>query len=282
MYDNPLSFFKIPGLEALVKPISDYLGYTYLPTHISEIVLAAAFYQAAFILSSALSPVLLPAYKNLSPKTKVNFDIHVVSHIQAILILALSFPLFNDPVLSTDRLSAYTPYAGFVSACAVGYFVWDTYVCIKYFKLFGFGFLLHGVAALFVFSQSTRPLLLYYSPHFILFELSTPFLNINWFASHLPEGTISFAVQKINGLFLLSTFFGVRIVWGFYQASRVAVDLLATTGAERSYPLWSALGVLAANVSLDFLNVFWFYKMFKLAKRAISSGSGRAVSKKRD
>lgn len=275
-YADPLAFIKIPGLEEAVTPlIGDYLGYTTVPKHIETVLFSAVFYQLSFILSSWISPLLLKSYKTLSRRTQVNFDIHIVSHIQAILILALSFPMFGDEDLNKDRIYAYTPYAGFVAAMAVGYFVWDTYICLKYYSLFGFGFLLHGVSALFVFLQSTRPFMMRYIPHFLLFELSTPFLNVNWFASHLPEGTIPFSVQKINGVFLLSTFFFSRIVWGFYQAGSVVNDLfLGGVEYTRVFPLWTSVGVCVSNLALDCLNVLWFYKMLKLAKRALASGSG--------
>ncbi|VVT49500.1 uncharacterized protein SAPINGB_P002300 [Magnusiomyces paraingens] len=281
MFADPLASFSIPGLESLVKPVADALGYTVFAKHASEMVLATAFYHGVFIASRYLSPYFLPSYRTLTPKTRVNFDIHVVSHVQSILIVALSYPLFGDKVLAENRVYSYTPYAGFITAMALGYFLWDIFICVKFIKVFGVGFLVHGVSAFFVFLQSTRPFLLFYSPHFLLFELSTPFLNVNWFASHLPEGTISFTVQKINGVLLLSTFFFVRIAWGFYQAFRVAYDVLYLEVATRQYPLWVAIGVLAANLSLDFLNVFWFYKMVLLAKRALSTGSGRS-SKKTD
>lgn len=283
-YADPFAFFKIPGLGAAVKPLfGDYLGYTIFPDHVEEVISAALFYHAIYIISSVVSPHLVKSYKSLSRRTQLNFDIHVVSHVQAILILALSFPLFGDADLTKDRVYSYTPYAGFVSAMAVGYFVWDTYICLRYYKMFGFGFAVHGIGALFVFLQSMRPLLLSYSPHFLLFELSTPFLNVNWFASHLPEGSIPFSVQKINGLFLLTTFFSTRIAWGFYQAFSVVNDLfLGGVDYEAVHPLWASIGVCAANLALDTLNVYWFYKMVLLAKRALTSGSGSAQKKKKD
>ena len=278
---DPLAFFKIPGLAEAVTPLmSDYLGYTIVPLHIEEIFLSAVFYQAIYIVSSIVSPMFCQGYRTLPKRTQLNFDIHVVSQVQAILILALSFPLFTDSVLKADRVYGYTPYGGFVSAMAMGYFIWDIYICLRFLSMFGIGFAVHGIAAGFVFLQSMRPMLIHYSPHFLLFELSTPFLNVNWFASHLPEGTIPFSVQKINGLFLLSSFFFIRIVWGFYQASNVVMDLFFGASVyERVHPLWSSIGVCVANVSLDILNVYWFYKMVRLAKRALASGSGSAAKK---
>lgn len=278
---DPLASFKVPGLAEAITPfVSNYLGYTIVPLHIEEVILSALFYQFVYIVSSYVSPHVCQGYRTLSRRTQVNFDIHVASQVQAILIVALSYPLFSDAVLQADRVYGYTPYAGFVTAMAMGYFIWDVYVCVRFYSMFGFGFALHGFAAAFVFLQSMRPLLIPYSPHFLLFEASTPFLNVNWFASHLPEGTIPFWIQKINGLFLLATFFSIRIIWGFYQASNIVKDLFFGYAAfDRVHPLWSAIGVCAANLSLDVLNIYWFYKMLRLAKRALASGSGSAVKK---
>lgn len=281
VYEDPLQFISIPGLSSLVQPVASYFGYTVLPAHISEVVFAAALYQFIFTLSGYLSPIFVPSYKTLNKKTQLNFDIHVVSHVQAILIILLSLPLFGDKVLAADRIYGYTPYSGFVSAMALGYFVWDIIICTKYINMFGIGFLVHGLSAFFVFLQSFRPFLIHYGPHFLLFELSTPFLNVNWFASHLPEGVISFKVQKINGLCLLISFFTIRIVWGFYQAFRVANDVFFVAWSTRTFPAWVGAGVSISNIALDVLNVYWFYKMVRLAIKAVKTGSGRAISPKK-
>lgn len=261
--------------------LGDYLGYHHLPHHIEEVFLSVAFYQAVYHVSSFLSPKLCQGYKTLSRRTQLNFDIHVVSQVQAVLILVLAYPLFGDKTLAADRVYGYTSYAGFVNATGLGYFAWDIYICLKHLDMFGIGFAVHGIGAGFVFLQCMRPFLAYYQPHFLLFELSTPFLNVNWFASHLPAGSIPFKYQKINGIFLLASFFLVRIVWGFYQALRVANDVfLGAVVYERVHPLWASVGVVVSNLALDVLNVYWFYKMLRLAKRALAAGSGSAVAKK--
>lgn len=120
--------------------------------------------------------------------------------------------------------------------------MWDLFVCIRYFKLFGFSFLFHGAAALYVFVCSLRPYCLPWAPAFLLFELSTPFVNVNWFATRLPAGTISDTVVMINGLLLLATFFFVRIIWGFYAAGLVAYDMYRVFDKA---PIFLPLSILA-------------------------------------
>jgi len=74
-----------------------------------------------------------------------------VSMIQSLLICWLAFLALGDPVLKRDRVFGYSEFGADVSALACGYFVWDTYVSVKYVKYFGIGFALHGIVSLFVF-----------------------------------------------------------------------------------------------------------------------------------
>lgn len=68
-----------------------------------------------------------------------------------------------------------------------------------------------------------RPFANYYGPVFILYELSSPFLNIHWFCDKL--NLTGSKLQWYNGMVLLFTFFSCRIVWGTYQSARVYYDV---------------------------------------------------------
>jgi hypothetical protein len=243
--------------------------------HWHEIFVSFVFYTAIQIASGPLSRKYLGTkYTSLSKKTRINFDIHVVSMVQCVISIGMLIPMWNhshwanrseDPVSS---VLGYTPYGGLVAGLTVGYFLWDVVVCLKYFSLFGFGFLFHGCAALFVFSTCFYSYAMPWIPAFLLFELSTPFVNINWFASRLPAGTLSNRTVAINGIMLLLTFFSVRIVWGFYSATLVATDMLACWSMA---PIVLPVTILLLNVNLDILNCFWFYKMLLIAKKQIMS-----------
>lgn len=241
--------------------------------HWHEALGSAVFY----FLVQLSSPLVCKAcfgknYTGLNMKTKLNFDIHVVSMVQCVVSIAALLPGWNhlhvknrvsDPYSS---IYGYTAYNGFVSAITMGYFVWDLYVCLKHRKLFGLGFLLHAFAALYVFTCSLIPYCLPWMPAFLLFELSTPFVNINWFGSRLPAGTISDTVMAINGLLLIAIFFLVRIVWGFYAISLVAIDMYQVA-QHATYLL--PISILGLNILLDVLNVFWFSKMLAIANKKL-------------
>ena len=60
------------------------------------------------------------------------------------------------------------------------------------------------------------------------------------------------------------TFFIVRIVWGFYAVSQLAVDMLASLDqVNKLLPI----SLLVLNFLLNSLNVFWFYKMVMIARK---------------
>lgn len=247
----------------------------YYAAHWHEIVGAAAFY----FLIQAVSPFLLArllgaSYTQLTKRTRLNFDIHVVSMVQCVASIALLLPTWNHPEIrnrAVDPVNAvfgYNAYLGFVSAVTTGYFVWDLYVCLRHVKLFGAGFLLHAFVALYVFGCLLQPYLLPWIPSFLLFELSTPFVNFNWFVLHLPKGTVSDRAVAINGVLLLASFFSVRILWGFYAVGLLACDMWRTRGMVSPF---FPVSYLVLNVALDVLNLVWFSKMVAIARKKFAA-----------
>lgn len=243
----------------------------YYQAHWHEILFSLVFYSLLQLLSSHLSPIIFKSrYTTFSKKTRINFDIHIVSMVQCIILILLVIPTVNHHNFLSDNpvssILGYTPYGGFVSSVTIGYFIWDTLVCLRYFNLFGPGFLFHGIAALFVFGFSLYPFSIPWIPAFLIFELSTPFVNINWFANRLP-GFFPEWLVTINGLLLLITFPSVRIVWGFYAVFLYYKDL---------YHVWYQVpyllpeAVLFLNVFLNLLNVYWFTKMLAIAKKTLT------------
>lgn len=241
--------------------------------HWHEIALLLAFYFSIQLAAPWVSTRLLgKTYTSLNKKTRINFDIHVVSMVQCVVLItallpALRHPHFTnravDPVL---LIFGYSPQQGFLSAITIGYFLWDLYVCVRYVGLFGAGFLLHAFAALYVYLCSLLPYCMAWAAPFLLFELSTPFVNFNWFFSRLPAGTVPQAWVLVNGVLLLVTFFSVRILWGFYAVGMVAYDMWRTR--HMVLPVLP-VSILALNLSLDVLNVYWFSRMLHIAKKQL-------------
>lgn len=271
---------KDPFLKFAVPSVwPDVTGFPLLKWHAHEAIAAALAYHALFLASSRIAPRLVPSYYPiLTRRRKIDFDIHVVSMAQALLILTLASFIDTAQFAATaeERIYGASEHSSFVAAMAFGYFLWDGIVSLWYIREFGAGFALHGVTAAFVFAQGFRPILHYYSPRFLVFELSTPFLNVNWFLTHDPKGDKRpewvGTLRIVNGVILLAVFFLARIVWGFYQAWYVTWDFYAVAALNR-HPVWVSFAIVGCNLALDTLNVYWFTKMIRLARRALKSKS---------
>lgn len=128
-----------------------------------------------------------------------------------------------------------------------------------------------------------RPFANYYGLAFILYELSTPFLNFHWFLDKV--GMTGSRPQFYNGIILITVFGLCRLVWGTYQSISIYRDLwkavqhlnspdLASVGKDdaigqlardayndESLPMILAGVYLASNTLLIVLNFYWFAKM---------------------
>ena len=157
---DPFSFACPTLLSSLTsKYIATPLHFYTLPLHIHEILLSAVVYHLICIyLSPFLSTRLFPKiYPNLNWRTKLNWDVHVVSLFQSCFINVLAlWILFGDAERGTmdwrGRIWGYTGALGLVEAGAVGYFLWDLVVCAIYIDVFGWGLLAHAVSALVVYA----------------------------------------------------------------------------------------------------------------------------------
>lgn len=156
---DPFPIPPIPWLSKAVQPFSDYFSLTTLPLHIHEVVgsfLGYTFINTIFApwISKKIFPV---KYAKLSAEKKINWDVHVVSLCQSLMIntLALWVMWADEDRKNMDwvqRVWGYTGAAGMIQGLAAGYFLWDLMVTIRNVKVFGYGMLAHAFSAMLVFS----------------------------------------------------------------------------------------------------------------------------------
>ena len=237
--------FPIPPPEPLVrvvKPLADALSLSTLPLHAHEVLFALGLYTfTCTVVSPWISNIFYPQrYKALNHRTKVSWDVHVVSFVQSCIICSLSlYIILFDEDRKTwrgadaweKRIWGYSGATGLCQSFALGYFLWDLIMCTWRVDIFGWGMLAHAVSAVSVFALgyvcisilciwrpqltcSQRPFCYFWAPVFLLYELSSPFLNIHWFCDKV--GLTGSTVQAVNGALLTSSFFGCRIIWGIY------------------------------------------------------------------
>ncbi|KAL8686370.1 MAG: hypothetical protein Q9224_005466 [Gallowayella concinna] len=307
---DPFPVSPPPLLVKAITPLADFLNLPTLPIHIHELLLAASTYHiiCAYI-SPFLSRRLFPnIYPSLPLRSQLNWDVHVVSLVQSVVVCAAAIWVMIADKERKDmgweeRIWGYTGAGGMIQAFAAGYFLWDLQICVRYLGVFGVGLLLHAICALIVFSLGFRPFVNYYGPTFILYELSSPFLNFHWFFDKLQM--TGSRPQWYNGILLLGSFFGCRLLWGTYQSLRVYQDCWAAlhfTDTNRSpetthpkgipelidpvggrgalmrfnpypedMPLWLGLTYLGSNMLLNTLNFYWFGKMIETVKKRFST-----------
>lgn len=97
--------------------------------------------------------------------------------------------------------------------------------------------------------------------------------------------------QLYNGILLLSSFFTCRLVFGTYQSYCVMGDLWRATQLPLSaqkigspvmafveegttVPVWAALSYLSSNLTLNFLNFYWFFKMVRAVRKRFEPSQG--------
>ncbi|PHH79970.1 hypothetical protein CDD80_3255 [Ophiocordyceps camponoti-rufipedis] len=291
---DPFFIPPIPWLSDLARPLCELLHLPSLPLHIHEVILSAIFYSLIFYpVSPILSSLLAPHhYTTLSRKKRLSWDAHVVSMIQSILIsvLAVWIRIVDDELGGMsweERIWGYTGASGMIQALATGYFLWDLVVTSRNLDVFGIGTLAHALAALLVFSFGFRPFVNYYACVFILWEISTPFLNIHWFLD--KTNRTGSRAQLYNGYMLLFTFFSTRLVYGTYSSMICFFDVWATIGRRMdtvprndtimvfvddsaAVPLWLGYVYLASNITLNGLNFYWFVMMIKAVRKRFQPG----------
>lgn len=96
--------------------------------------------------------------------------------------------------------------------------------------------------------------------------------------------------QLVNGIALLVTFFGSRLVWGTYQSVKVYQDLAHVLRMPESetkswlhgsevmrfadkqvLPLWLVYTYLVSNTLLTVLNFYWFWRMIETVTKRFRS-----------
>jgi TLC domain len=130
---------------------------TTLPYHAHQAIAACLSYFALFlIISPTLSACVAPnPYRTLPRRTQINWNVRVVSFIQATFICICSIHVIladgaRTKTNAMGRLLSYSPMAGRVQAFAAGYFGWDLLVSLLHLRVLGLGSLVHATSALLV------------------------------------------------------------------------------------------------------------------------------------
>lgn len=268
----------VDPLVSWVQPYADAYGIHHLPPHLPTLIRSTLLWFVIQTLSSKVSPLVFPkTFRNFNRKTRTSWDIHVVSMVHATVIVPLAARVwwkarqanslgFKTHPLAIDRLYGYDWETAQVYSIAQGYFIWDSIISILHE---GPGFIAHGLVALIAFTLVYHPIFMYDGMGFLLWELSTPFLNIHWFLDKL--GKTGSTAQLVNAVFLLSTYIGARLTFGMYNSASFFKFVVAPSKPHHPpIPTHLKAFYLTGNVILNSLNFFWFRAMVRAVLKRFS------------
>ncbi|EIM89588.1 DUF887-domain-containing protein [Stereum hirsutum FP-91666 SS1] len=249
--------------------IVHWLAVPRLQPHIGTLLLSYVSWTA---IQYGLAPALCrkivgkDEWEKLNGRAKNGWTTHVVSMFHSLLVVPIAFRSLDVPALDHDRAFGWDDSVAKLYAISSGYFVWDSVESLIHYE--DIGFTVHALACLGIYLFSFRPFLAYYGARFLLWEISTPFLNIHWFID--KTGNTGSLAQMINGVFLLGTFAGTRLVYGGIMSYRFFHTLRAI---HHQIPFFIALFYGVGNVVLQFLNWFWFTKMIAALQKRFAGSS---------
>jgi len=219
-----------------------------------------AFYSGLAQLARQM-PILINPSIQFTSSQRREFGIRCNSMVNSVVLSVLSFYLLQTLEFQS-RLFDYEPAVVFLLCLASGYFIWDTIDVVLNIKDSGLGFFFHGFSCsiLYTYALFTQTLF-YYSITFLLFELSTPFLNLMWFSSTFAELAQIKLPSHIPNFFRVAfalTFLVARVMMGPYWSSLFWIDaynlyLEPDSRAPASFLTMSYLFLLL-NIGVNFPN----------------------------
>eukprot|EP01113_Clastostelium_recurvatum_P017194 TRINITY_DN2011_c0_g1_i2.p1 TRINITY_DN2011_c0_g1~~TRINITY_DN2011_c0_g1_i2.p1 ORF type:complete len:293 (-),score=57.06 TRINITY_DN2011_c0_g1_i2:37-843(-) len=244
-----------------------------------------------FFTSRLCSPLLIPAYKDLSKTKKVDWDSRVVSNANAVVTtgLALYALIFVDPQGWMDdpflRISAPSMMCFSV---LLGYFAYDLCLIMINRSLLAPTTIIHHVLGLWLFGigrflRMGHSLLLIYT----LTECTTPLVNLRWMLAVLNLKNTSLYLNNGIGMalgFLLVRSFIIPSMCFYLLYSKYDISLLVIPTIIR-YSCYSGMAIIhVVNTYWTFLIWQGLFKAFKDSKQGSSKQEGpvRSVTVKQD
>lgn len=191
------------------------------------------------------------------------FSERMTSLIHALVTIVGCYCVLTDVNIHLDHLYGYSVGAMKLFQSSCGYFMWDLYVS-AFSKNVEWAFVLHAASCVLCYSFVQYPYLHYYGVRFLLFEISTPFLNIMQLLRQLRyKGTFYFIIQC--AFFL--TFVLTRIIYGSYISYYFWLESLDLLYSGEQHSTFVVLYYCFANIALNSINVFWMTTMIKKQNR---------------
>jgi hypothetical protein len=149
----------------------------------------------------------------------------------------------------------------FYACVSTGYFIADFILCVVQVEEHGVAYVLHAIASLcagvfwLVNDEGVLYVLL-----LLLFELSTPFLNIRWLLSEY--GYENSPLYLVNGLAFVLSFVFSRVILGVPLLMKLMYEMNSAPVKDRHHIL-TRLVFTVMPFCMIFLNIYWGFKVIK-------------------
>ncbi|CAA6654548.1 unnamed protein product [Spirodela intermedia] len=212
------------------------------------------------------------SYSRLSESQKIEWNNRGFSTFHAIVVAIVSFylvvisDLFKDgahPELIIDRKSVVSDA---IFGISLGYFIYDLRMILWRFPaLGGVEYIVHHGLSLYSFSLALLSGQAHLYILMVLFsEITTPFVNLRWYLD--LSGLKSSKLYLWNGIALTLGWLFARIILFFFLFGHMYhnFDQVKTMFTLGFYSL------LAVPSTLAVMNIFWFWKILRGLKKALS------------
>lgn len=275
------TILRVQNLPAsLVDP---FLQYSWFPSpngshpifyqHIHEIISAFAFYQFA---STILAPLFCSflfgkKYDHLQhKKIQINFCAHFVSMLHCFISFICIYITRDIPSEKLNPSSYSDHRSALVCSITMGFYLWDFVQCFTHLYTFKAQYVLHALGSLTLTFLTLRPFLQSWIGRLLVYESSTPFVNINWYIIALSKNVNGFLVPSwfntLNIFCLITVFFLSRLVWGPYQQYLIIQQLWSY---RYEIPVVESTITLIVFITLNTLNIYWFVNMLGIIRKII-------------
>ncbi len=162
--------------------------------------------------------------------------------------------------LESDRVYGHDAMSDMLCAFSAAYFFYDLFVVLSHLPL-DYKFLLHAIVCGAAYWLTQAPFFQYYTVRFLLYELSTPLLNVNIFLQLMKsKGKWVDLTQKLFG----ASFIGCRVLYGIPLSYDFASFCWSLIEKQKEDPAGQdSINVnvlyfsIFATVSMSSLNVIW-------------------------
>jgi len=183
-------------------------------------------------------------------------DVVFCSQVVGAVHLAVQIPSIMYALYYGTTLAHMCPFS-------TAYFIYDIVVCIVYFRKMGAAYLGHALAAGSVFNYMSIYGHVQWAPKLLVWELSTPCVYIRAAMQKLSYRREPW--YTANNLALMVTFFFSRIVWSVF----IFRDAWLQYSDVDTYGYIPMAIIIGPGAILNSLNLYWFWKMIKMAYRTI-------------